>query len=81
MSSSSGSFSGSSSSACSSRSDCENSFDVEDLLQIGTTRRELRKQKDLLRESQPHSIELVRVVFFSLFNMSNSGKVFSHSVG
>ncbi|CAL9229569.1 unnamed protein product [Arabidopsis halleri] len=60
MSSSSGSFSGSSSSACSSRSDCENSFDVEELLQIGTTRRELRKQKDMLRESQPHSIELVR---------------------
>ncbi|EOA21253.1 hypothetical protein CARUB_v10001603mg [Capsella rubella] len=60
MSSCSGSFSGSSSSGCSSRSDCENSVDVEELLQIETRRRELRKEKDMLRESQPHSIELVR---------------------
>ncbi|CAN8256916.1 unnamed protein product [Cochlearia groenlandica] len=60
MSSSSGSSSGSCSSACSSRSDCENSFDAEELLQIGTRRRELRKEKDMLRDSQPHSIELVR---------------------
>jgi hypothetical protein len=72
MSSSSGSFSGSSSSACSSRSDCENSFDVEDLLQIGTTRRELRKQKDLLRESQPHSIELVRRLELHTKSLSES---------
>ncbi|KAH0907717.1 hypothetical protein HID58_039544 [Brassica napus] len=61
MSSSSGSFSGRSSSACSSTSDCQNnSFDAEELLQIGSRRMELRKEKDLLRESQPHSIELVR---------------------
>ncbi|CAN7141571.1 unnamed protein product [Brassica rapa subsp. narinosa] len=59
--SSSGSFSGRSSSACSSTSDCQNnSFDAEELLQIGSRRMELRKEKDLLRESQPHSIELVR---------------------
>ncbi|XP_048598472.1 ERC protein 2 isoform X2 [Brassica napus] len=59
MSSSSGSFSGRSSSACSSTSDCQNnSFDAEELLQIGSRRMELRKEKDLLRESQPHSIEL-----------------------
>ncbi|CAH8388070.1 unnamed protein product [Eruca vesicaria subsp. sativa] len=62
MSSSSGSFSGrSSSSACSSRGDSsEISFDADELLQFGSTRIELRKEKDLLRKSQPHSIELVR---------------------
>lgn len=61
MSSSSGSFSGrSSSSACSSRGDSDNSFDADELLQFGSRRLELRKEKDLLRKSQPHSIELVR---------------------
>ncbi|WZZ37927.1 hypothetical protein YC2023_034186 [Brassica napus] len=64
MSSSSGSFSGrsSSSSACSSsRGDSEISFDAADeLLQFGSRRRELRKEKDLLRKSKPHSLELVR---------------------
>ncbi|CAN6805572.1 hypothetical protein Bca4012_000363 [Brassica carinata] len=64
MSSSSGSFSGrsSSSSACSSsRGDSEISFDAADeLLQFGSRRMELRKEKDLLRKSKPHSIELVR---------------------
>ncbi|KAF8118713.1 hypothetical protein N665_0002s0027 [Sinapis alba] len=61
MSSSSGSFSGrSSSSACSSRGDSEIFFDADELLQFGSRRRELRKEKDLLRESQPHSVELVR---------------------
>ncbi|XP_010452754.1 PREDICTED: centrosomal protein of 112 kDa-like isoform X1 [Camelina sativa] len=72
MSSSSGSFSGSSSSACSSRSDCENSFDVEELLQIGTRRRELRKEKDMLRESQPRSIELVRRLELRTKSLSES---------
>ncbi|KAG2334465.1 hypothetical protein Bca52824_005645 [Brassica carinata] len=64
MSSSSGSFSGrsSSSSACSSsRGDSEISFDAADeLLQFGSRRMELRKEKDLLRKSKPHSLELVR---------------------
>lgn len=63
MSSSSGSFSGrsSSSSACSSsRGDSEISFDADELLQFGSRRMELRKEKDLLRKSKPHSIELVR---------------------
>ncbi|KAL1196776.1 hypothetical protein V5N11_024594 [Cardamine amara subsp. amara] len=72
MSSSSVSFSGSSSSACSSRSDCENSFDVEELLQIGTRRRELTKEKDMLRESQPHSIELVRRLELHTKSLSES---------
>ncbi|CAF1696689.1 unnamed protein product [Brassica napus] len=64
MSSSSRSFSGrsSSSSACSSsRGDSEISFDAADeLLQFGSRRMELRKEKDLLRKSKPHSNELVR---------------------
>ncbi|KAL0709160.1 hypothetical protein Bca4012_016138 [Brassica carinata] len=64
MSSSSGSFSGrSSSSACSSsRGDSDNnsSFDADEILQFGSRRMELRKEKELLKESKPHSIELVR---------------------
>ncbi|ESQ40725.1 hypothetical protein EUTSA_v10013673mg [Eutrema salsugineum] len=72
MSSSSGSFSGSCSSASSSRSDCENSFDAEELLQIGSIRRELRKEKDMLRESQPRSIELVRRLELQTKSLSES---------
>ncbi|CAH8312441.1 unnamed protein product [Eruca vesicaria subsp. sativa] len=72
MSSSSGSFSGRSSSACSSTSDCQNSFDAEDLLQIGSRRMELRKEKDLLKESQPHSIELVRRLELQTKSLSES---------
>ncbi|KAG2241363.1 hypothetical protein Bca4012_012548 [Brassica carinata] len=73
MSSSSGSFSGRSSSACSSRSDCENSFDADELLQqIGSRRMELRKEKDLLKESQPHSIELVRRLELHTKSLSES---------
>ncbi|KAH7851824.1 hypothetical protein Vadar_016908 [Vaccinium darrowii] len=37
-----------------------NSLDVEELLQIGTRCRELRKEKDMLRDSQPQSFELIR---------------------
>nr|VDD34320.1 unnamed protein product [Brassica oleracea] len=73
MSSSSGSFSGRSSSACSSTSDCQNnSFDAEELLQIGSRRMELRKEKDMLRESQPHSIELVRSLELHAKSLSKS---------
>ncbi|KAI8543243.1 hypothetical protein RHMOL_Rhmol08G0202400 [Rhododendron molle] len=38
----------------------DNSFDVEELLQIETRCRELRKEKDMLRDSQPQSFELIR---------------------
>ncbi|XP_013609017.1 PREDICTED: protein At-4/1-like [Brassica oleracea var. oleracea] len=73
MSSSSGSLSGRSSSACSSTSDCQNnSFDAEELLQIGSRRMELRKEKDMLRESQPHSIELVRSLELHTKSLSKS---------
>ncbi|KAF8115624.1 hypothetical protein N665_0025s0092 [Sinapis alba] len=72
MSSSSGSFSGRSSSACSSTSDCQNSFDAEELLQIGSTRMELRKEKDLLKDSQPLSIELVRRLELQTKSLSES---------
>ncbi|CAN8298665.1 unnamed protein product [Cochlearia groenlandica] len=75
MSSSSGSFSGSSSSsssARSSRSDGENSFDVDELVQIGSRRIELRKEKDMLRESQPRSIELVRRLELQTKSLSES---------
>lgn len=44
----------------SSKSDGDSSFDAEDLLQIGTRCRELRKEKDMLRDSQPQSFELIR---------------------
>ncbi|XP_021893239.1 tropomyosin-like isoform X2 [Carica papaya] len=47
-------------SSSSSRSDADNFFDVEELLQIGTRCRELRKEKDMLRESQSQSFELIR---------------------
>uniref|UniRef100_A0A1J3HQ54 Uncharacterized protein n=1 Tax=Noccaea caerulescens TaxID=107243 RepID=A0A1J3HQ54_NOCCA len=72
MSSSLGSSSGRSSSACSSRSDGDNSFDAEELLQIGTRRRELRKEKDMLCKSQPHSIELVRRLELQTKSLSES---------
>ncbi|KAF9667659.1 hypothetical protein SADUNF_Sadunf15G0046700 [Salix dunnii] len=42
------------------RSDGHSSFDAEELLQIGTRCRELQKEKDMLRDSQPKSFELIR---------------------
>ncbi|XP_065878369.1 uncharacterized protein [Euphorbia lathyris] len=42
----------------SSSSDC--SYDVDELMQIGTRCKELRKEKDMLRESQSQSFELIR---------------------
>ncbi|KAJ0266159.1 hypothetical protein HA466_0002010 [Hirschfeldia incana] len=74
MSSSSGSFSGRSSSACSSTSDCQNnsSFDAEELLQIGSRRMQLRIEKDMLKESQPLSIELVRRLELQTKSLSES---------
>ncbi|XP_062116604.1 uncharacterized protein LOC133830609 isoform X2 [Humulus lupulus] len=42
------------------RSQSENSFDVEELLEIGTRCRELRKEKDKLKESQSQSFKLIR---------------------
>ncbi|KAA8541008.1 hypothetical protein F0562_024854 [Nyssa sinensis] len=44
----------------SSSSGSNNSFDIEELLQIGTRCRELRKEKDMLRDSQSQSFELIR---------------------
>lgn len=44
----------------SSKSDGGSSFDAEELLHIGTRCRELRKEKEMLRDSQPQSFELIR---------------------
>lgn len=41
-------------------SQSEHSFDVEELLQIGTRCRELRKEKEMLKESQSQSFDLIR---------------------
>ncbi|CAI0560403.1 unnamed protein product [Linum tenue] len=43
-----------------SRSDSDSPFDVDELLQIQTRCRELWKEKDMLRESQPQSFEFLR---------------------
>ncbi|KDP31315.1 hypothetical protein JCGZ_11691 [Jatropha curcas] len=43
-----------------SSSSSDSSFNIEDLLEIGTRCRELRKEKDMLRESQSQSFELIR---------------------
>ncbi|KAM6593954.1 hypothetical protein CsatA_001657 [Cannabis sativa] len=42
------------------RSQSESAFDIEELLDIGTRCRELRKEKDMLKESQSQSFELIR---------------------
>lgn len=43
-----------------SRSDGDNSIDVEELLEIETRCRELRKEKEMLKESQSQGFELIR---------------------
>ncbi|KAM5570858.1 hypothetical protein ABKV19_011483 [Rosa sericea] len=43
-----------------SSSNSDSSFDIEELLQIGTRCRELRKEKDMLKESQSQSFGLIR---------------------
>ncbi|EXC11033.1 hypothetical protein L484_015253 [Morus notabilis] len=43
-----------------SRSQSDNTSDVEELLQIGTRCRELRREKDMLKESQSQSFDLIR---------------------
>ncbi|XP_015572063.1 puff II/9-2 protein isoform X2 [Ricinus communis] len=43
-----------------SSSSGDSTLDVEELLQIGTRCKELRKEKDMLRESQSQSFELIR---------------------
>ncbi|XP_030494336.2 synaptonemal complex protein 1 isoform X3 [Cannabis sativa] len=45
-----------------SRSQSESAFDVEELLEIGARCRELRKEKDMLKESQSQSFELIRLL-------------------
>ncbi|KAJ0106009.1 hypothetical protein Patl1_18842 [Pistacia atlantica] len=44
----------------SSKSDSESVFDVEELLQFGTRYKEPRKEKDMLRESQSQSFDLIK---------------------
>ncbi|OMO53167.1 hypothetical protein CCACVL1_28832 [Corchorus capsularis] len=44
----------------SSRSDGDNPIDVEELLEIETRCRELRKEKEMLKESQSQGFELIR---------------------
>ncbi|CAH8280420.1 unnamed protein product [Arabidopsis lyrata] len=73
MSSNWGSNSRSNSSGSSSRSDVENSFDDdEELLQIGTRCMELRREKEMLRESQSQSVELVRRLELNANSLSES---------
>jgi hypothetical protein len=55
------------SSGSSSRSDVDNSFDADELLQIGSRCMELRREKEMLRESQSQSVELVRVCSSCVF--------------
>ncbi|XP_010457043.1 PREDICTED: intracellular protein transport protein USO1-like [Camelina sativa] len=61
-----------SSSGSSSRSDVENSFYAEELFQIGTRCSELRKEKEMLRESQSQSVELVRRLELNANSLSES---------
>ncbi|XP_038687060.1 lamin-B2-like isoform X2 [Tripterygium wilfordii] len=56
----------------SSRSDGENPFDVEELLKIGARCGELRKEKDLLRESQAQSIDLIRRLELHVKSLSDA---------
>ncbi|GLT25230.1 hypothetical protein SLA2020_003740 [Shorea laevis] len=44
----------------SSRNDIDYHFDVEELLEIGTRCSELRKEKEMLKESQSQSFELIK---------------------
>ncbi|KAH9778031.1 myosin heavy chain-like protein [Citrus sinensis] len=58
----------------SSKSDGESVFDVEELLQIETRCRELRKEKDTLRESQSQSFDLIKpgildLLVFAIFSV------------
>ncbi|XP_061358900.1 uncharacterized protein LOC133303063 isoform X2 [Gastrolobium bilobum] len=46
----------------SSRSDSDTPLDVEELFQIGTRCRQLRKEKDKLKSSQSQSFELIRLL-------------------
>ncbi|KAK3021023.1 hypothetical protein RJ639_045154 [Escallonia herrerae] len=52
-------------SSLSSGSGSSNSFDVDELLQIQARSLELRKEKNMLRESKSQSFELIRVISFS----------------
>lgn len=54
----------------SSRINSDNSFDVEELLQIGTRCRELKKEKDMLKESQSQSFGLIRSLDVQMKSLS-----------
>ncbi|CAD5335509.1 hypothetical protein ISN44_As05g056480 [Arabidopsis suecica] len=60
------------SSGSSSRSDVDNSFDADELLQIGSRCMELRREKEMLRESQSQSVELVRRLELNANSLSES---------
>ncbi|XP_010546184.1 PREDICTED: major antigen [Tarenaya hassleriana] len=64
--------SSSSSSGRTSRSDSDSAFDVDELVQIGTRCRELRREKEMLRESQSESVELVRRLELHAKSLSES---------
>lgn len=57
-----------------SRSGSENTFEVEELLQIRTRCKELRKEKDLLKDSQPQSFELIRSLELHVNALSEAQK-------
>ncbi|GAV81577.1 hypothetical protein CFOL_v3_25031 [Cephalotus follicularis] len=59
-----------SSSSC--KSDGENCFDVEELLQIGSRCRELRFEKDMLRESQSQSFDLIKRLELLMKSLSDA---------
>ncbi|KAJ7978483.1 Myosin heavy chain-related, putative isoform 1 [Quillaja saponaria] len=56
----------------SSRSDSDNSFDEEELLQIETRCKELRKEREMLRESQSQSFELIRILELNVKSLSEA---------
>ncbi|KAL6958623.1 hypothetical protein U1Q18_047595 [Sarracenia purpurea var. burkii] len=49
-----------------------NSFDIEELLQIGTRCQELRKEKEMLRDSQSQSFDLIRTLALHVQTLSKS---------
>ncbi|KAJ9140527.1 hypothetical protein P3X46_031163 [Hevea brasiliensis] len=55
-----------------SSSSSDSTFDVEELLQIGTRCRELQKEKYLLSKSQSHSFELIQMLELHVKSLSKA---------
>lgn len=54
------------------KNDSEYSSDVEELIQIGTRFRELRKEKDMLKDSQSQSFDLIRRLELQVQSLSEA---------